>query len=71
MTNLKRLRKEKYLTANELAEKSGVKVTNIRKYELEERDINKASGITLYQLSKALDCTIEELLEIEDMEKEM
>ena len=65
MKNIKRLREAKELTARELSELSGVAATSIRKYELGERDINKASGTILYKLSKVLDCTIEDLLEIE------
>lgn len=66
MKNIKRLREAKELTARELSELSGVAATSIRKYELGERDINKASGMILYKLSKVLDCTIEDLLEIEE-----
>lgn len=66
MNNLKRLREAKELTARELSELSGVSASSIRMYEIYIRDINKASGIILYKLSKVLDCTIEELLEIED-----
>jgi transcriptional regulator with XRE-family HTH domain len=67
MKNIRRLREQKELTARELSELSGVSATSIRKYELAERDINKASGIILYKLAKVLDCTIEELLEIDDL----
>jgi transcriptional regulator with XRE-family HTH domain len=67
MKNIRRLREVKELTARELSELSGVSATSIRKYELAERDINKASGIILYKLSKVLDCTIEDLLEIDDL----
>ena len=67
MKNIRRLREQKELTARELSELSGVSATSIRKYELAERDINKASGIILYKIAKVLDCTIEELLEIDDL----
>jgi transcriptional regulator with XRE-family HTH domain len=66
MNNLKRIRESKELTARELAELSGVSASSIRMYEIYNRDINKASGIILYKLAKVLDCTIEELLEIEE-----
>ena len=65
MNNLKRIRESKELTARELAELSGVAASTIRSYEIYRRDINNASSIILYKLSKALDCTVEDLLEIE------
>ena len=41
---------------------SGVNVRSIRAYEQGKNDIAKAQGDTLQMLAKALDCTIEELL---------
>jgi hypothetical protein len=38
----------------------------IQKYEAGFKDINKAQALTLYKLSQALSCTIEDLLEIEN-----
>ena len=67
MNNLKRIRETKELTARELAELSGVTAPTIRSYEIYKRDINKASGIILYKLAKTLECTIEELLELDNM----
>ena len=66
MNNLKRIREAKELTARELAELSGVGASSIRSYEIYRRNINTASGITLYKLAKVLECSIEELLEIEE-----
>lgn len=67
MNNLKRLREAKELTARELSELSGVSASSIRMYEIYIRDINKASGVILYKLSKILECSIEELLELDNM----
>lgn len=67
MNNLKRLREQKELTARELSEMSGVGAPTIRSYEIYKRDINKASAIILYKLAKALECRIEDLLEIDDL----
>ena len=53
------------LTQKLLAERSGVNLRSIQEYEQGRKDINKVAGITLYKLAQALECTIEDLLEIE------
>lgn len=63
--NLKRIRESKGLTQRELAERSGVSIRLIQFYEQRYRDINKAEGMTLYKLAKALECQMEDLLQIE------
>ncbi len=63
MKNLARIRKERGLSQNELIKLSGVCKSAVLKYEIGERDINKASGITLLKLATALSCKIEDLLE--------
>ena len=64
-SNLKRIRKANDLLQSDLAEKSGVNLSMIQKYENGEKDINKAQAITLYKIAKVLNITIEDLLEIE------
>lgn len=63
MSNLARIRKEKLLSQAELVKVSGVSKSVILKYESGERDINKASGVTLLKIATALSCKIEDLLE--------
>ena len=63
MKNLKRIRTEEGLSQSKLAEASGVNLRMIQHYEQGEKDINRAEGMRLYQLAKALGCTIEDLLE--------
>ena len=63
-TKLAILRKEKNLSQSQLAKEADVSCPMIQKYEQGIKDINKASALTLYKISKALDCTIEDLLEI-------
>lgn len=63
MSNLARIRKEKMLSQGDLVRISGVSKSVITKYESGERDINKASGITLLKIAAALNCKIEDLLE--------
>ena len=64
MTKLKTFRQEKKLTQKRLAEVSGVGVRSVEKYESRERDINKAQAIIIYKLAKAVDRSMEELLEL-------
>lgn len=62
-TNLKRIRMEANLTQTELAKRSGVSLRSIQMYEQKNKDINKANVTSLYMLSKALNCNIEDLIE--------
>ena len=63
MSNLKRIREEKNITQAKLAEESGVSLRMVQYYEQGVKDINKAQGITLYGIARALECSIEDLLE--------
>ena len=63
ITNLKRQRKILNITQKDLAERSGVDISTIQKYEQRVLDINKASVEILYKLTKPLYCTIEDLIE--------
>lgn len=60
---LKRIRKSKKLTQEQLAVLSGVNLRSIRAYEQGDNDLAKAQGETLQLLANALECTIEELLD--------
>lgn len=51
------------LSRSQLVKASGVGVRSIQLYEQRQKDINKAQGIALYRLSRALRCTMEQLLE--------
>ncbi len=65
MSKLQDARKAAGLSQSKLAEISGVSVRMIQHYEQGAKDINQAAAITLYKLSKSLNATIEDLLEIE------
>lgn len=65
MTKLQELRKQKGLSQSQLASTADTNIKLIQAYEQGYRDINKASGIVLYRLAKALDCTIEDILELD------
>ena len=62
-TNLKRIRNLYGCTQAELAKRSGVSLRSIQMYEQRNKDINKASAASLYQISRVLGCNIENLLE--------
>lgn len=64
MTKLKEVRESKGLTQSKLAELSGINVRMIQHYEQGSKDINKAEAITVYKLSKALKCKVEQILNI-------
>ena len=63
VSSLKMIRKKRKLTQEQLAMLSGVNVRSIRSYEQGDNDILKAQGDTLLMLARALDCTVEELLQ--------
>lgn len=60
---LKQYRFIRNMTVQTLSEKTGISRYMLEHYEAHHLDINKARGITLYKLSQALDCEIEDLLE--------
>ena len=59
---LKRIRLKRQLSQKQLSLLSGVKLRNIECYEQGDISIENAKAETLYALSKALDCTIEDFL---------
>ncbi len=62
-TKLKKLREARELSQADLARASGVSLRSIQVYEQRENNIDKAQSHTLYKLARALNCTIEDLLE--------
>ena len=60
---LKEIRESKGITQKTLAEMSGVNPRTVQNFEQGKSDINKAAVIKVYALAKALDCTIEDLIE--------
>lgn len=62
-TKLQERRKLSGYSQSELAEAAGISKRQIQLYEERQRDINKASAITLYKLSKTMNCDMEDLLE--------
>lgn len=62
-TYLQERRKLCGLTQRELSERSGINIRTIQQYETGAKDINKASGNTLYSLSRTLECKMEDLIQ--------
>lgn len=62
-TKLKKLRVASGYSQADLARISGISKRIIQLYEQKVNDINKAAAITLYKLSRALLCSVEDLLE--------
>ena len=62
-TRLKRYRSLMGLSQRELAERADIPVRTIQQYEQRQKNINKAQGEYLIQLSKVLHCSAEDLLE--------
>ena len=63
-TRLKDRRVNKGLSQSELAAESGVALRQIQLFEQRTRNINNAAAITLFRLSKALYCRMEDLIEL-------
>ena len=63
VSKLKLLRIQRGLKQSDLSDLSGVPVKCIGNYEQLRRDINKAQVCIVYKLAKALDCSIEDILD--------
>lgn len=63
-TNLKILRLNSGISQSELAEFSGVPLRTIQQYEQNQKNINAAKAETVVKLSKALNCSVESLMEV-------
>lgn len=64
-TRLRDRRSNCGLSQSELSVEADVPLRQIQLFEQGQRDINKTSAITLYKLSKALHCRMEDLIEPE------
>lgn len=61
-TKLQELREKNNIDQTELSRRSGISKQIIKKFELPENSLKAAKGDVLLALSKALNCTVEELL---------
>ena len=65
-SKLKLLREESGISRKELARKCGISFRTLQDYEQGHKDIFSAKAETLFRLSRALDCGMEELLQEKD-----
>ena len=65
VTRLKERRTNCNLSQSELAAESGVSLRQIQLFEQKQRNINNAAAISIYRLSKALHCSMEDLIELD------
>lgn len=65
MNKLKEIRTQQGLSQSLLSKSSGVSLRMLQKYEQGDRDLNKAQAETVYKLAKALNCRMEELIDIQ------
>lgn len=63
MSTLKQLRETRNLSQSKLAEAAGINLRILQDYEQGRRDINKAQAIKVYHIAKALNCSMEDLLD--------
>lgn len=62
-SRVQELRKLAGMTQKQLSIESGVNIRTLQQYENMSKDINKASGMILASLAKALSCSMEDLLQ--------
>ncbi len=63
-SRLQKMRKNQNMTQKELSINSGVNLRTLQQYECNDKDINKASVITVMNLAKALKCSINDIINI-------
>ena len=65
MNKLKKIRVQQGLSQSLLSKKANVSLRTLQAYEQDDRDLNKAQAETVYKLAKALNCKMEELIDIQ------
>lgn len=65
MNKLKEIRTQQGLSQSLLSKEANVSLKTLQAYEQGDRDIKKAQAETVYKLAKALNCKMEELIDIQ------
>lgn len=65
MNKLKEIRTQQGLSQSLLSKEANVSLKTLQAYEQGDRDIKKAQAETVYKLAKALNCRMEELIDIQ------
>ena len=63
MTQLQMIRKGSGMSQSELAKKAEVSVRTLQALEVGARNIDKVNVLTALKLARALDCSIEDILD--------
>lgn len=63
-TNLQHHRKLKGLSQSALSELSGVSYRTLQDYDQGHKDINKAQAVSVYKLSRILECNMTDIMEL-------
>lgn len=66
MNKLKEIRTQQGLSQSLLSKEANVSLKTLQAYEQGDRDIKKAQAETVYKLAKALNCKMEELIDIQE-----
>ncbi len=67
MTRLKEVRISKKLTQKELSEKTGLSLRSIQHYEQGGKDFDHARLNTILTVCEALECTLEDILDSQEL----
>lgn len=65
MTELQKRRKAAGMTQKELAEAVGIKLHTLQVYEIDYLDLGQAAARTVIKLARALNCKVEDLVQVE------
>lgn len=65
MSKLKEMREKSGLSQRKLADAAGVNFRMLQYYEQGANDINEAAAKTVYRLAQALDCRMEDIIEVD------
>ena len=65
MSKLQEKRKAAGLSQSQLAARVGMSVRTLQHYEQGSLDINKAAADMVYRLAVALECSVEDLLDVD------
>ena len=65
MNKLKEIRTQQGLSQSLLSKKANVSLRALQAYEQGDRDLNKAQAETVFHFAKALNCKMEELIDIQ------
>lgn len=66
MSKLQTKRKAAGLSQSQLAGLTGLSVRTLQHYEQGLLDFNKAAAVTVWRVARALECRVEDLLDLED-----